>query len=81
MLIQYSDQFAFDDVRFDENDMTWCQIFIYGIVNLQHIMIIDDETELVWYDRCKGSWTRWLLAYKSEEEVVFICKYKTLTKQ
>lgn len=44
MIIQYSDQFAFDDVRFDENDITWCQIFIYDIVNLRPIMIIDDET-------------------------------------
>lgn len=44
IIIQYSDQFAFDDERFDENDITWCQIFLYDMVNLQSIMIVDDET-------------------------------------
>ena len=44
IIIQYSDQFAFNDERFDENDITWCQIFLYDIVNLQSIMIVDDET-------------------------------------
>ena len=44
IIIQYSDEFAFDDERFDENVITWCQIFLYDIVNLQPIMIVDDET-------------------------------------
>lgn len=43
-ILQYSDQFDFDDQRFDENDITWCQIFLYDIVNLQSVMIVDDET-------------------------------------
>ncbi|MGN0402832.1 MAG: hypothetical protein ACI4HQ_11340 [Acetatifactor sp.] len=44
IIIQYSDQFAFDDERFDENDITWCQIYLYDIAHLQSIMIVDDET-------------------------------------
>ena len=44
IILQYSDQFDFDDQRFDENDITWCQIFLYDIVNLQSVMIVDDET-------------------------------------
>ena len=31
-------------IIFDENDITWFQIFLYDIVNLQSIMIVDDET-------------------------------------
>lgn len=44
IIIQYSDEFAFDDGRFDENDITWCQIYLYDTANLQSIMIVDDET-------------------------------------
>lgn len=44
IIIQYSDEFAFDDEEFDENDITWCQIFLYDTVNMQSIMIVDDET-------------------------------------
>ncbi len=44
IIIQYSDEFAFDDEGFDENDITWCQIFLYDNVNLESIMIVDDET-------------------------------------
>ena len=43
IIIQYSDQFAFNDERFDENDITWCQIFLYDIVNLQSIMISGED--------------------------------------
>ena len=44
IIIQYSDEFAFDDERFDENDITWCQIYLYDNVSRQSIMIVDDET-------------------------------------
>ena len=32
------------DEEFDENEITWCQIYLYDIVNLQSILIVDDET-------------------------------------
>ena len=38
------DDFDFDDEEFDENEITWCQIYLYDIVNLQSILIVDDET-------------------------------------
>lgn len=44
IIIQYSDEFAFDDERFDENDITWCQIYLYDTADSQSIMIVDDET-------------------------------------
>ena len=44
IIFQYSDDFDFDDEEFDENEITWCQIYLYDIVNLQSILIVDDET-------------------------------------
>lgn len=44
IIFEYSDEFAFDDEEFDENDITWCQIYLYDIVSLRSIMIVDDET-------------------------------------
>ena len=44
IIFQYSDEFAFDDEEFDENAITWCQIYLYDIVSLRSIMIVDDET-------------------------------------
>lgn len=44
IIIQYSDEFAFNDERFDENDITWCQIYLYDNVERQSMMIVDDET-------------------------------------
>lgn len=41
---EYSDEFAFDDDEFDENGITWCQIYIYDPEKSQSIMIVDDET-------------------------------------
>lgn len=44
IIIQYSDEFALDDDEFDEDAITWCQIYLYDVVNSQPIMIVDDET-------------------------------------
>lgn len=44
IIFEYSDQFEFDDENFDENEVTWCQIYLYDTVSLQPIMIVDDET-------------------------------------
>jgi hypothetical protein len=44
MIIQYSDEFALDDEEFDEDAITWCQIYLYDIASLQSIIIVDDET-------------------------------------
>lgn len=44
IIFEYSDEFAFDDEEFDENEITWCQIYLYDIVSLRSIMIVDDET-------------------------------------
>jgi hypothetical protein len=30
--------------EFDEDAITWCQIYLYDIASLQSIMIVDDET-------------------------------------
>lgn len=43
VIFEYSDEFSFDD-EFDENDITWCQIYLYDPKNLCSIMIVDDET-------------------------------------
>ena len=39
IIFQYS-----DDEEFDENEVCWCQIYLYDIAHLQSIMIVDDET-------------------------------------
>ncbi|MDE7418165.1 MAG: hypothetical protein K2N44_17990 [Lachnospiraceae bacterium] len=44
VIYEYSDEFALDDDAYDENDVTWCQIYVYDTVNAQSIMIVDDET-------------------------------------
>lgn len=44
IIIQYSDEYALDDDEFDEDAITWCQIYLYDVVNSQPIMIVDDET-------------------------------------
>lgn len=44
VIFEYSDEFEFDDDAFDENDVTWCQIYLYDPKGLQSIMIVDDET-------------------------------------
>lgn len=44
VIIQYSDEFALGDEEFDEDAITWCQIYLYDTANLQSIMIVDDET-------------------------------------
>lgn len=43
VIFEYSDEFSFDD-EFDENDITWCQIYLYDPKNLCSIMIVDDVT-------------------------------------
>ena len=44
IVIQYSDEFTFDDEMFDENDITWCQIYLYDNAAQESVMIVDDET-------------------------------------
>lgn len=44
VILEYSDEFAFDDEEFDENAITWCQIYLYDTINQQSILIVDDET-------------------------------------
>lgn len=44
VIFEYSDEFALDDNEFDENDVTWCQVYVYDTASAQSIMIVDDET-------------------------------------
>lgn len=44
IIFQYSDEFAFDDEEFDENDVTWCQIYLHDVVSLRSFLLVDDET-------------------------------------
>ncbi len=44
VIYEYSDEFEFEDEEFDCNDITWCQIYGYGIKSNQVFKIVDDET-------------------------------------
>lgn len=44
IIFEYSDEFTFDDERFDVNDVTWCQIYLYDLIHSQSILLVDDET-------------------------------------
>lgn len=44
IIFEYSDEFELDDENFDENDVTWCQIYLYDTVSMKSFMIVDDET-------------------------------------
>lgn len=44
VVFEYSDEFELDDDEFDENEVTWCQIYLYDTKSLQSILIVDDET-------------------------------------
>jgi len=44
IIFEYSDEFPLDDERFDENDITWCVIYLYDNVCQESIMIVNDET-------------------------------------
>lgn len=44
VIFEYSDEFGLDDEYFNEDDVTWCQIYLYDSQNSQSILIIDDET-------------------------------------
>ncbi|MHC1686073.1 MAG: hypothetical protein AB6733_24615 [Clostridiaceae bacterium] len=42
---EYSDEFEYeDDVEFDENDVSWCVIYGYGLNSREVFEIINDET-------------------------------------
>ena len=44
IIFEYSDEFSLDDEGFDEDAITWCQIYLYDVTNLRSILIVDDET-------------------------------------
>ncbi|MDE7224896.1 MAG: hypothetical protein K2O34_14105 [Acetatifactor sp.] len=44
IIFEYSDEFTLDDERFDVNDVTWCQIYLYDMIHLQSILLVNDET-------------------------------------
>ena len=44
VIFEYSDEFELDGDEFDENEVTWCQIYLYDSKSLQSLMIVDDET-------------------------------------
>jgi hypothetical protein len=44
IIFEYSDEFPLDDEQFDENDITWCVIYLYDNVCQESIMIVNDET-------------------------------------
>lgn len=44
VIYEYSDEFSFLDKNFDNNDITWCEVFIYGVDSKKVYKILDDET-------------------------------------
>lgn len=44
IIFEYSDEFDFDDKEFDENDLSWCQIYLHDKLQSKSFCIVDDET-------------------------------------
>lgn len=44
VIYEYSDEFSFNHKSFDCNDVTWCNVYLYGIKSENSIKIVDDET-------------------------------------
>lgn len=44
VIYEYSDEFEFEDEEFDSDDITWCQVYVYGIKSKEVFKIVDDET-------------------------------------
>ncbi len=44
VVYEYSDEFCFWDNNFDNNDITWCHVYVYGIRSKQVYKIVNDET-------------------------------------
>lgn len=44
VVYEYSDEFSLSDAEFDNNDVTWCQVFVYGTKSNKVYKIVDDET-------------------------------------
>lgn len=44
VVYEYSDEFSFSDENFDNNDISWCHVYVYGINSGKVYKIVDDET-------------------------------------
>jgi len=44
VVYEYSDEFSLEDDEFDNNDVTWCLVFVQGIQSGKIYKIVDDET-------------------------------------
>lgn len=44
VVYEYSDEFPFSDEEFDCNDVTWCNVYVYGVNSNKVYEIVNDET-------------------------------------